>query len=225
MGDFDLTLPRRQNRYSLGDYQLVMDPRIEAAILELRTQPPAPVLRNLFVSPNWELLQESQLDAALGQPPAQTTPLVPRGAGPATARPGKKSDVMGAIWGVPAVRQASERVLDNVSDQLRRDWNRLSTGERVLVISHGAVLAGGTLAAVLNDDAGRQLVLDLISDRDIPIPGVNGLTVRVNRRGGGATYRGIAGSGVTVQASGGVDQRGRPEYNVNVSLDVMQFLP
>lgn len=160
----------------------------------------------------------------MSQPLTPTRPLVPRGRGPTTARPAQVTDLLRAIWAIPSVAQASEQLLNNASLQLRRDWNRLSGGERALVISSGAVLFGSSLTAVLSNNEGRAFVLDLIVDRDIPVPGLTGLTVQINRRGAGATYRNIGGSGVTVGGSGGVDQSGRAQYNVNVSLDVVRFV-
>ena len=225
MGEFNLSLPGHRHRFSLGNYQLQLDPQIEAAILALQNQPPRPVLRNLFLHPNWAAMQQSQLDAMLRQPlPPARAPLVPRGRGPTTVRAAQVGDLMSAIWAIPVIRQTSERVLNDASSQLRRDWNRLSTGERVVLISYGTILMGSSMAAILSNQEGRDFVLNLIENRDVPIPGLSGLTVQVNRRGAGATYRNIAGSGVTVGGSGGVDQYGQAQYNVQVTLDLQQML-
>jgi len=226
MGDFDLTLPGRGHGFNLGVPPLRLDPALEREIRALQSHPPSPRLRQLFLYPNWRALQQSYLDALLRQPPpAPAAPLVPRGRGPATPRAGELSDLLEALWAIPVVQQSANRVLDDAAGRLRRDWSRLSTGEQALVISHGALLLGGAIAGASTDPESRDFLFSLIVNRDIPVPGIEGLTFRVTPRGAGATLRDIAGSGVTVSGAGGVDRQGRAEYNVNVMLDVTRFLP
>lgn len=226
MGDFDLRLPGQRRRYSLGVGPLRLDPAIEREIRALQHNPPSPRLRNLFLRPNWHSLQQAYINELLRQPPAApAAPLVPRGRGPATPRPANVALLLSAFWSVPLIQQRANRLLDDAAGQLRRDWSRLSTGEQALVISQGVIIAGGALAGISTDPEAREFLFNLIIDRDIPVPGVNGLTFRIQRRGGSATLRNIGGSGVTVDGGGGVDERGNPQYNVNITLDVMQFLP
>ena len=224
MGEFDLSMPRPVSRYSLGNFQLRLDPQIKAAIQALRTQPPSPVLRSLFVRPNWAALDARELQRLLSQPPAIRRAFAPRGKGPTTVRPAEVIDLLTAIWGIPAVGQTGELLLNNASQHLRRDWGRLSGGQRALVVSQGVVLIGGGLTAVLSEKENRAFVMNLIADQDIPVPGLSGLTVKINPRGGGATYRNIGGSGVTVSGGGGVDKSGQAQYNIKVSLDVVRFI-
>ena len=66
--------------------------------------------------------------------------------------------------------------------------------------------------------------MNLIADQDIKVPKLSGLTVKMSPQSGGATYRNIGGSGVTVGGSGGVDKSGQAQYNIKVSLDVVQFI-
>ena len=83
--------------------------------------------------------------------PAPTTPsrpLVPAGAGPETAREGSGGDIMSAVTAVPAVDQAITRLKTQALDQVHHDWSRLTTGDRVLLITTSALVAGGALAGV-----------------------------------------------------------------------------
>ncbi len=226
MGDFELRLPTRQRGYSLGVPQLQLDPDIQRQILALQSQPPSPQLRNLFLRPNWATMQQDYLNQLLRQPPPQPgAPLVPRGRGPTTPRAAELSDLFAAIWAIPVVQQSANRVLDDAAGRIRRDWTRLSTGQQAIVISHSALLLGSALAAIGSNTESRNFMLGLISDFDIPVPVVDGLTFRLNPRGASATMRNIGGSGVTVQGGGGVNRQGQPEYNIGVTLDLRQFMP
>src|SRR5690606_20856134 len=52
-----------------------------------------------------------------------------------------------------------------------------------LVISHTALLGAGALAGVLSSPEGREFTLDMLQDRDLPVPGVPGLNFRFNVTG------------------------------------------
>lgn len=112
--------------------------------------------------------------------PAQPAPLVPRGAGPDTAHEASASDLMGAIMAVPAVDGAITNLKTQAGDRVQRDWGRLSTGERVLVITTGVTIAGTTLAGAMANPDSRNFVLQQISGHDLPVPGIDGLSVQVN---------------------------------------------
>jgi hypothetical protein len=213
---------------SLGDYRLHLDPAIEAEILALRSGPPSSRLRNLVLFPKWFALDAPTLDRILlapaPTPPAR--PLVPRGDGPAVPRAAEVGDLLEAIWGVPVVQQIATRLLDQASQRARHDWRSASGGDRALFITTAAVISGGTLAGVLSNNDARARVLDLIVNRDIPVPGVDGLTVRVKPRGGAATYSNIGGSGVTISAGGQAGSGGQaPQVEVMVTFDLARYLP
>ena len=90
---------------------------------------------------------------------------------------------MRAILAVPAVNTALTRLRTQAEDRLRRDWRRLSTGERVLLVTQTALISGAALAGVLSDPEARQFVLGQIENRTIPVPGVPGLTFQFNVTG------------------------------------------
>jgi hypothetical protein len=113
--------------------------------------------------------------------------------------------------------------LDEASQRARHDWQGATTGDRTLVISSASVIAGGTLAGILSNNQARTQVFNLIVDKNIPVPGVDGLSVRVKPRGAVATYGNIGGSGLTInggQAGGG----GPPQVEVMVTLDLSRYL-
>ena len=178
-------------RFSLGDFSLRLDPDIEAEIRRMQGGVPSIVLRNRLMNPDWRLFQPSQLDWL--RMPA-STPTAPRvAAGPSTPRPGQIGDLLGAVWKLPAVQMASTRLLDEVQRQLRRGWNRSSRGERALVVTHTILLGGGVLAGVMTNDPARTGVLNFIDGRDIPVPGVSGLSVQLrhDRSGPRPDYGGM----------------------------------
>ena len=115
-------------------------------------------------------------------------------------------------------------MLDQASQHAQRDWRSASGGERALFITTAAVLTGGTLAGVLSSNVARARTLDLIVNQDIPVPGVEGLTVRVKPRGGAATYSNIGGSGVTISAGGQAGAGGQPQVEVVVTFDLARYL-
>jgi hypothetical protein len=99
-------------------------------------------------------------------------PLVPRGAGPSTPRAATISDLLDAVMGIPVVQNGITRLRSTAEDRLRRDWNRLSGGERALLITQGVLITGSALAGVLANNEGRRFVLDQVQGRTIPIPGL-----------------------------------------------------
>ncbi len=88
-----------------------------------------------------------------------------------------------AVLRIPAIDTALTRVQTQATDRLRLDWGRLSGGERALVITQSALITGGALAGVLSSPEGREFSLGLIQNRDLPIPGVPGLTFQFNATG------------------------------------------
>jgi hypothetical protein len=123
----------RPRRPLLGDFQLKLDPAIEAQIRVLAMGRPTPAVRMLVLTPPWWLFDTSYPNRMLSTPPPSnpTAPLVPRGAGPSTPRPGEVSDVMSAVWKIPSVQRAANDVLDRVSRDMQRGWSSASPGERM----------------------------------------------------------------------------------------------
>jgi hypothetical protein len=206
-----------------SDYQLHLDPAVEAEINALLLGP-NPRLRSLVLFPNWLALQPTTLDQILRAPPPHASgPIMPRGEYHGTPRAADVGDLMQAIWAVPAVQGAATRLLDQVSHDAEHQWRSLSTGQQALVISSAGLILGGSLAGLLSNNQARQGAFQFLLNKDIPVPGVSGLSVRMLPRGASATYQNIAGSGVTVsagaQAGGGLPT----QVQAMVTLDVMHF--
>ena len=168
-------------------FQLRLDPEIEARLQASR------YLDSLLAPETVRAgLLHLDLDAILGTPPppwltAPTipppAPLVPRGAGPSTPREASPGDVLRAVMRIPAVDAALTTLRTSAADRVSRDWGRLSTGERALVITQTAIIGGGALAGVLSSPEARGFALDLLQNRDLPVPGVPGLTFQFNATG------------------------------------------
>ena len=116
-------------------------------------------------------------------PSTMPAPLVPPGAGPATSRAASAGDLFRALMRVPAISSAITTLRTEAASRARSEWNQLNTGERALVISHTALLGAGALAGVLSSPEGREFTLDMLQDRDLPVPGVPGLNFRFNVTG------------------------------------------
>ncbi len=170
-----------------SELELHLDPEIQAQINAMRMMQdllnPDRIRSSLLRIDFSTLLATQPPPWLTGPPTPQPAPLVPRGAGPSTPRAGTPGDVVRAILAIPAVDAALTRLRTQAEDRLRRDWRRLSTGERVLLVSQAALITGTALAGVLSDPEARQFTLGLIQNRDIPIPGVPGLTFQFNVTG------------------------------------------
>jgi len=169
------------------ELELRLDPEIQAQINAMRMvremlDPTS--IRSSLLRVDFSTLLATQPPPWLTTPPTPTpAPLVPRGRGPSTPRAASGGDVMRAILRIPAVDSALTRLRTQAAEQARRDWRRLSTGERALVITQSALITGGALAGVLTSPEARQFTLGLIQNRALPIPGVPGLTFQFNVTG------------------------------------------
>jgi hypothetical protein len=223
MGDFQLTPPTFGNLgrpspwYAPGN-RLSLFPEIEAQmralderiallgaqIRAMQSTYESGQMRSLYLRPDWaSLVPTWDPQWMFRQPsltPPSSQPLFTPGAGPSTPRPAEMSDLLDAIWAVPPVQRAANRVLDDVTRGLRNEWRDAATGERVLMISAPVLIFGGTLAGVMANKPTRLWLLEQIKDTDIPVPGVNGLRFRLGPSSVGAAasfspIRGVTLSG------------------------------
>jgi hypothetical protein len=214
-----LRLSRRRPRFSLGVGQLTLSQQTRDLIsgqrrrvaLDLWSTPISQATVGEILTRRILELQALELD---------DEPEIPQGTGPAQTRAGTAGDVLNAIWAIPQVRRAGERTMDDAARTARRGWRRSSTGERVFFISHSAVLLGGGLAAIMADNEARPFVLGLLSGIDIPVPGVDGLSFRVNPQGGGVTVPlSFWVEGLSVSGDGSLDGN----WTGRFMFDVMAF--
>ncbi|MCU7885167.1 MAG: hypothetical protein KZQ82_13335 [Candidatus Thiodiazotropha sp. (ex Lucinoma annulata)] len=226
MGDFNLGT--RASRFNLGNYQLRLHPAIEAQMQEMVTGNVTPRLQQLFLQPDWRSFDQRLLSLILRQTSTSSPAPVTPAAGPATPRPGQVGDIMRAVWALPAIQQAARRLLNDTQRRLRLEWGRAGTGEQVIMVTTAASFAGTSLVAILANAPTRELALDFVNGRDIPVPGIRGLTVQMRGRGrgAGAGLSNIGGSGVSVR--GGAAQSGTTgnvNWDVGLTLDLTQLVP
>lgn len=172
--------PNRPSFSFLPELRLEFDPHLSAEMrarqLVLQLLDPEVIQRALRAdSPGSDLFTVPMLP-----PPA---PLVPRGAGPSTPRPASPGDLIRAVMAVPAISSATTRLQMLALDQLRNDWGRLSTGERVAAISTSAAIGVGALAGIASDPSARRFMLNQLNGRVIPVPGIKGFGLELNTEG------------------------------------------
>ena len=112
--------------------------------------------------------------------PAPSAQTVTRGAGPSTPRPASAGDLLAAVMAIPAVKTEITKLRDRATDQLKRDWRSLSTGDKVVGISVTALIASGAIAGIVSNNSSRQFALQQIQGRNIPVPLVPGLSFQLN---------------------------------------------
>jgi len=180
-----MTGPKQPSKSLLtgGQGALKLDPEIEAKIRALKLELDIMRLRESFLKPDPSFLRSIKLTSPIAGAAKPPTPLVPRGKGPPKPRPGKAGDLISALMGVPTVKLAVENIKGKATDRLRRDWKRLSTGGKVATISTAVLIGGGGIAGILSHDKGRQEALEFIQGKNIPVPGVTGLTFSISPLG------------------------------------------
>jgi hypothetical protein len=158
--------------------------------------------------------------------PRPAGPLFTPGAGPSTPRPGELSDVTSAIYQLPPVQSLVERAHDEGLRQLRllrAEWNRASPGDRTAMVSMAGIVLASSVGIIVANQPTRQAAFDLIKGRDIPIPGVDGLSFQILDRGGSVTVPlGHGFSGTARLQFPGVPND--PNYGVMINLDVLELL-
>lgn len=231
MGDFGY-----QPHIRLLDQQLTLDPDIVNMMAEIEAQMSARRILSEMQQPNWNLRlpdfqsivnsPSSNIFRTAPSPPASIW-ASPQGAGPATPRAGELSDVTGAIYQLPAVQRVVGLAHDEGLRQvrlLRSEWSNASTGNRVVMVTMAAVVAGAMITPIVANQQTRDLAFGLIKGRDIPVPGVDGLSFQILDRGGAVTtplgVPGLTGS-ARLQFP---HSSSSPDYNVTINFDVMQFV-
>ena len=223
----------RRPRFRLMNEQLHLDPDIARQIQEIETRMAARQLVNQFLQPNWQQLMPT-FQSIVAQPNPlllRTPPPTPGrdyvpGAGPSTPRAGELSDVTGAIYRLPAVQRLVLQAHDEGLHQLRvlrGEWERATPTDRAVMVTMTGLLVGSSLTIVLANQQTRDMAFDLIKGRDIPIPGVDGLSFQILDRGGAVTAP-LGVPGLSGSARLQFPNAARPDYEVTVTFDVMEFI-
>lgn len=230
MGDFGY-----RPRVRLLDQQLTLDPDIVRMMGEIEAQMAARRILQDMLRPDWSLLlpdfqsivSSPSSDIFRATPPPPTSIWTsPRGAGPATPRAGELSDVTGAIYQLPAVQRLVGLAHDEGLRQLRllrNEWDTASTGDRVAMVTMATVFAGALITPIVANQQTRDLAFSLIKGRDIPVPGVDGLSFQILDSGGAITAP-LGVPGLSGHARLQFPNSAAPNYEVTVNFDVMEFI-
>ena len=224
----DYQLRYRPARIRLLDDHLELDPETIRIIREIEAQMTARQMVNLWLQPDWHTMVptwQSMLTQPAPTRQPSATQYVP-GAGPSTPRPAEFSDVTRAVYQLPVVQNIILQAHDEGLRQLRLlgdDWDRATPGQRVAMVSMTTVVVGSSLTFILANRQTRLMAFDLIKGRDIPIPGVDGLSFQILDRGGAITaplgVAGLSGSARMQFPSGTA-----PDYEFTINFDVMEFI-
>ena len=106
---------------------------------------------------------------------------------------------------------------------LRSEWDNSSTGNRVAMVTMSALVAGGMIAPIIANQQTRDLAFGLIKGRDIPVPGVDGLSFQILDRGGAVTTP-LGVPGLTGSVRLQFPNSSLLNYEVMINFDVMQFV-
>ncbi|MBI3462605.1 MAG: hypothetical protein HY000_06020 [Planctomycetes bacterium] len=177
-----------------GDqFKLKLDPEIEAEINALKLRMEIQKLQAAWLQPNWVNLQQLAWNLPAPLPSPQLQPIQPLPQKPLIPAPQLKlsgdgtdelersraatlADFLTALWKVPAVKDAGTKI----TDQLEKDfWKDRTTGEKVLFISWATIIAGGTISGLVGNNQSRRWALETISDKNIPVPKVDGLSFMI----------------------------------------------
>lgn len=177
--------PDPASRYNLGmDTTLRLDPEIQAKMTQYVQQQLDPAnLRGALSQIQLESLPTAAPGAvttpATASPGASgAAPTVP--AGPDTPRTATAGDLMGAVLAVPAIDSALTTLQSQALDRVSHDWRNLGTGGQIATVSTLAVIGLGALGGAMSDPAARQLLVDQLNGRTVPVPGLNWMRLEVN---------------------------------------------
>jgi hypothetical protein len=112
-------------------------------------------------------------------PSPSPTPRTPEAA-PELPHPGSVGDIFSAFASYAVIQQALDRLKEQAASQALRDWNRLRTGERILVVTSGIVIAAPALGFSIADPTMRAHLGSILNGTPLPVPGVPWLHLETN---------------------------------------------
>ena len=230
MGDFGY-----QPHIRLLDAQLTLDPDIVRMMADIEAQMATRRILQDMLRPNWSLILPS-FQSIVSNPqsnifsmripaPSSQMSYAP-GAGPSTPRAGELSDITGAIYQLPAVQRLVTQAHDEGMRQLgvlRSEWNGASTGQRITMVTMATVFAGAMITPIMANQQTRDLAFGLIKGRDIPIPGVDGLSFQILDNGAAVTTP-LGIPGLSAHGRLQLPNSAAPNYEVTVNFDVIAFV-
>ncbi|MGH3925775.1 MAG: hypothetical protein ACRDTT_23435, partial [Pseudonocardiaceae bacterium] len=120
--------------------------------------------------------------AAPQQPSAGTAAGPAPGTELAGPRPGTGGDIWRAIKADPGIGPAVLELQDRAVARARQDWQALSGGGQVGLVSTALVIGGGAVAGVLSSPEARSWAATNLSGKVLPVPMVTGLGIQLNLR-------------------------------------------
>ena len=195
---------------------------------ELETQMAARQIVQLWLQPDWIALLPTW-QTIMSQPASALRRSHVHSRAPDLPRrgPARFSDVTGAIYKLPAVQRLVEQAHDEGLRRLRllrAEWDRASPGERTVMVTMTGIVVGSSIGIILANEPTRHAAFGFIKGRDIPIPGVDGLSFQILDRGGSITAPlGVPGLSGTARLQFPGDPS-HPNYNVMINFDLMEFL-
>lgn len=229
MGEFGY----RPTHVKLFDGKLTLDPEVFKMMGEIEAQMNARRIISEMMQPNWNLsLPTFQSMLSSPTPNLFATPAPPTGipvpypSAPAVPRAGELSDIASAVYKLPAVQGLLTRAHDEGMNQvrlLRRDWDTASTTNRVIMVSMATVFAGALITPVIANQQTRDLAFGFIKGRDIPIPGIDGLSFQILDRGGSLTTP-LGIPGLSGKARLQFPNSAAASYEATINFDVMEFI-
>jgi hypothetical protein len=191
---------------------------------------PAPALGplDLWLKPNWRLVQMPHWQRILGTPNRFQPGAWHPGADDAGALPEMPQwhvfvEVVAAFYGLPAVQKLVMLAYEESSRQLQRPADdpaaTEANGGPVVAYATGQVL-GDELVAIVSGDSNRRLVIDSIAGKEIPVPGVFGLSFKfAPGRAGSILPTGIRGT-ARMQAP----DIATPTWEAGLHFNVTEFM-
>ena len=232
MGEFGF----RPKRISLMSGKLTLDPDIVAMMSKLEADMVTRKILADMLQPNWHLVLPD-FQSMLSSPPPNllTVPAPPPGvpmpypnlSGPVTPpRAGELSDVASAIYKLPAVQGLVTRAHDEGLRQIRvlkREWETAPVSEKVVMVTMTTLVVGAFITPIVANQKTRDLAFGFIKGRDLPVPGVDGLSFKILDRGGAITAP-LGVPGLSGSARLQLPNSASPSYEATITFDVMEFV-
>lgn len=219
MSDDDREMPSGRRRPTLGVDPLRVNLEPLRLIPELRAKLESGELLRAWESAEFELdaPRWNALDAPQPAPGEPTPP----------AKPADIAQVSKAIFETPLVKDLLKRLSDEAQkrlSELEREWKSAGGGGKAGMVAAGALVGGGMIGALLGAEPTRRLAFEWIKGKDIPVPGVDGLTLKL-LDAGAAIGMPTAVPGLRVTFHAAALDGSRPDYGVMVGLDLAKLLP
>ncbi|HST80367.1 MAG TPA: hypothetical protein VLL08_01360 [Kineosporiaceae bacterium] len=173
-----------------SQYRLHLDPQIEAQIRAINAMnalsAPEHVLDGLL-NLNLPPMPLPTGPLAPPSPAPASTPTAPRSPAPGTGLMGPRAGTGGDIWKAvlaePALGPAIVALGDQAAARAKMEFDQLSTGTAVAVVSGSIVVGGAAITGLLANQDVRQWITATLNDKIIPVPKVPGLGVQLNLSG------------------------------------------